>query len=80
MSAVAGQHQYACPSCGAALEVVPGTAGLACPYCGTRLGIAAPEAPSHKQDYVSYAALGHPPVAELPAFTPPAHAVAARRS
>ena len=70
MSAVAGQHQYACPSCGAALEVVPGTAGLACPYCGTRLGIAAPEAPSHKQDYASYAALGHPPVAELPAFTP----------
>ena len=32
-----GQHQYACPSCGAALEFAPGTAGLACPYCGARL-------------------------------------------
>ena len=40
------------------------------PLLRTRLGIAAPEAPSHKQDYASYAALGHPPVAELPAFTP----------
>ena len=68
MSAVAGQHQYACPSCGAALEFVPGTAGLACPYCRARLGIAAPEAGSRKQDYASYAALAHPPVAELPAF------------
>jgi hypothetical protein len=70
VSAVAGQHQYACPSCGAALEVVPGTAGLACPYCRTRLGIATPEGAAAKHDYTSYAALAHPPVAELPAFTP----------
>jgi hypothetical protein len=70
VSAVAGQHQYACPSCGAALEVVPGTAGLACPYCRTRLGIATPEGAAAKHDYTSYAALAHPPVAALPAFTP----------
>ena len=81
VSAVTGQHQYACPSCGAALEFAPGTAGLACPYCRTRLGIAAPEVGSRKQDYTSYAASGPPPVAELPAFTAaPARAAAARRS
>ncbi len=70
MSAVTGQHQYACPSCGAALEFAPDTAALSCPYCRTRLGIAAPEVGSRKQDYTSYAASGPPPVAELPAFAP----------
>ena len=32
-------HQYACPSCGAALEFQPGTAGLSCPYCKAKLDI-----------------------------------------
>ena len=55
------QHQFACPSCGAALEFAPGTAGLKCCYCGVTLEIAAPAAGSTKLDFVAYsgkAALG----------------------
>ena len=65
-----GQHQYACPSCGAALEFAPGTAGLACPYCRARLEITAPEGGSPKHDYAAYAGQVHTPVAQLPAFAP----------
>lgn len=67
MTAV-GQHQYACPSCGAALEFVPGTAGMACPYCRARLAIATPEEGSPKHDYATYAGQLPAPVAQLPAF------------
>jgi len=63
-----GQHQYACASCGAALEFAPGTAGLVCPYCQARLDIAVSEAGSPKHDYGAYAGQPHTPVAELPAF------------
>ena len=59
-------HQYACPSCGAALEFQPGTAGLSCPYCKAKLDIAAPEAGSQKLDYASYAGQPHVPAAQLP--------------
>ncbi|MCU1593844.1 MAG: hypothetical protein JWO12_1236 [Frankiales bacterium] len=62
-----GSHQYACPSCGAALEFQPGTAGLSCPYCKASLDITAPEAGSTKLDYMSYAALSHVPAVQLPA-------------
>ena len=48
------QHQFACPSCGAALEFAPGTAGLKCPYCGATLEIAAPAAGSTKLNFVAY--------------------------
>ena len=62
------QQQYQCPSCGAALEFAPGTAGMVCPYCQARLDIAAPAAGSPKHDYPAYAAQPHTAVAELPAF------------
>ena len=60
-------HQYACPSCGAALEFAPGTAGLSCPYCQAKLDIAAPSAGSQKLDYVAYAGAPHVPATQLPA-------------
>jgi hypothetical protein len=63
-----GQHQYACASCGAALEFAPGTAGMVCPYCQARLDIAIPEAGSPKHDYGVYVGQPHTPVAQLPAF------------
>jgi len=68
MTVLTGQHQYACPSCGAALEFAPGTAGLACPYCEATLDIAAPQAGSPKHDYVTYAGQPHSAVAQLPSF------------
>jgi len=64
-----GQHQYACPSCGAALEFAPGTAGMACPYCQAKLDIAVPQAGSPKHDYFAYAGQPHTAVAQLPAFS-----------
>jgi hypothetical protein len=63
-----GQHQYACASCGAALEFAPGTAGMVCPYCKARLEIAIPEAGSPKHDYGAYWGQPHTSVAQLPAF------------
>jgi hypothetical protein len=60
-------HQYACPSCGAALEFQPGTSGLSCPYCQAKLDIAAPAAGSQKLDYVAYAGRPHVPAVQLPA-------------
>jgi hypothetical protein len=68
MTVLSGQHQYACASCGAALEFAPGTAGLVCPYCQARLDIAAPHAGSPKNDYVAYMGQPHTAVAALPAF------------
>ncbi|HXR67480.1 MAG TPA: hypothetical protein VN712_02480 [Dermatophilaceae bacterium] len=68
MTVLQGHHQYACASCGAALEFDPGTAGLVCPYCQARLDIAAPEEGSPKHDYAAYAGQPHTPVAALPAF------------
>ncbi len=62
-----GTHQYACPSCGAALEFAPGTAGLTCPYCQATLDIAAPAAGSVKLDYAAYAGEPPTPALELPA-------------
>jgi hypothetical protein len=61
-------HQYSCPSCGAALEFAPGTAGMVCPYCSAKLDIAPPSGGSQKLDYAAYAGLPHVPVAELAAF------------
>ncbi len=63
------QHQFACPSCGAALEFAPGTAGLTCPYCGATLDIAAPAAGSAKLDFVAYSGKARTPVADLPPFS-----------
>jgi DNA-directed RNA polymerase subunit RPC12/RpoP len=63
-----GQHQYKCPSCGAALEFAPGHADLVCPYCQSRLDIVLPQAGSPKHDYFAYAGQPHTAVAELPAF------------
>ncbi|HYO20422.1 MAG TPA: hypothetical protein VES02_17350 [Dermatophilaceae bacterium] len=63
------QHQYQCPSCGAALEFAPGTTGMVCPYCQARLDIALPLAGSVKHDYRAYALQPHTVVAELPAFS-----------
>jgi Zn finger protein HypA/HybF involved in hydrogenase expression len=68
-----GQHQYACPSCGAALEFAPGTAGMVCPYCEAKLGIDLQAAGSPKNDYVAYAGQAHTPVAQLPAFSVACH-------
>jgi hypothetical protein len=65
----AGQHQYTCPSCGAALEFAPGTAGMVCPYCQVRLDLDVPQAGSPKQDYVSYLAATPPAVTTLPSFS-----------
>lgn len=62
------QHQYACPSCGAALEFAPGTAGMLCPYCQARLDVVMPEAGSPKHDYAAYARAGHTAPDELPLF------------
>ncbi|MBE3075124.1 MAG: hypothetical protein IMZ75_09270, partial [Actinobacteria bacterium] len=64
----AGQNQYACPSCGAALEFAPGTAGMVCPYCEATLDIAVPGAGSPKHDYAAYAGQPHMAVTQLPAF------------
>jgi len=64
-----GQHQYKCPSCGAALEFAPGTHGMVCPYCQARLDIALPETGSPKHDFFAYAGQPHPPVAQLPPFS-----------
>ncbi|HEY5248409.1 MAG TPA: hypothetical protein VIJ15_08185 [Dermatophilaceae bacterium] len=64
----AGHSQYQCPSCGAALEFAPGTAGLVCPYCQARLGIAVPQAGSPKHDYAAYATEPHTPASQLPPF------------
>jgi DNA-directed RNA polymerase subunit RPC12/RpoP len=64
-----GQDQYQCPSCGAALEFAPGTAGMVCPYCQARLDIAAPGTGSPKHDYSAYAAHPHTALAQLPLFT-----------
>jgi Zn finger protein HypA/HybF involved in hydrogenase expression len=68
MTVLPGHQQYACASCGAALEFAPGTAGLVCPYCQARLDIAAPEAGSPKHDYAAYLGQPHTPVAALPPF------------
>ena len=68
MSVLPGQHQYACPSCGAALEFAPGTAGMVCPYCEAKLDIAVPAAGSPKHDYLAYAGQPHTAVTRLPAF------------
>ena len=62
-----GTHQYACPSCGAALEFEPGTAGLSCPYCQAKFDIAVPATGSPKSDYVAYANAPHVPALQLPA-------------
>lgn len=64
----AGQHQYKCPSCGAALEFAPGTADMVCPYCQAKLDIALPQTGSPKHDYQAYAGQPHTAVAQLPAF------------
>lgn len=69
MSTPTGVHQYACPSCGAALEFAPGTAGMVCPYCAAKLDITPPETGSPKADYLAYAGKPHTPVATLPALT-----------
>ena len=66
--AAPGQHQYACPSCGAALEFRPGTSSMTCPYCGHQAVIDA-AVESGKHDYVAYANAPHTPVTELPPFT-----------
>ena len=64
----AAAHQFACPSCGAAVEFAPGTAGMVCPYCQATIDIAPPAEGSTKHDYLAYAAQSHKPVSELPAF------------
>jgi hypothetical protein len=69
VSSPTGVHQYACPSCGAALEFAPGTAGMICPYCAAKLDIAPSAAGSPKNDYLAYAAKPHVPVTQLPPFT-----------
>jgi hypothetical protein len=61
-------HQYSCPSCGAALEFAPGTAGMVCPYCSAKLDIAPPSTGSQKLDYAAYAGQPHTAVAQLPPF------------
>jgi predicted RNA-binding Zn-ribbon protein involved in translation (DUF1610 family) len=61
------QHQFACTSCGAALEFAPGTSSMVCPYCGALTAIAAPD--SQKNDFASYVAVTRTPLAQLPAFT-----------
>jgi hypothetical protein len=66
VTAPQGQHQYACPSCGAALEFAPGTPGMVCPYCQATLDIVVPELGSPKHDYAAYAGQPHTPVAQLP--------------
>ena len=66
--AAPGQHQYACPACGAALEFRPGTSSMTCPYCGKQVDIAA-KAESGKHDYVAYAQAPHTPVTDLPPFS-----------
>jgi predicted RNA-binding Zn-ribbon protein involved in translation (DUF1610 family) len=67
-AASTGQHQYACSSCGAALEFKPGTSSMVCPYCGAKVAITA-SSDSTKHDYVAYANAPHAPVQSLPAFT-----------
>jgi DNA-directed RNA polymerase subunit RPC12/RpoP len=64
----ADQHQYACPSCGAALEFAPGTAGMVCPYCQARLDVLMPQAGSPKHDYAAYASAPRTPLTELTPF------------
>jgi hypothetical protein len=61
-------HQYSCPSCGAALEFAPGTAGMVCPYCAAKLDIAPSAEGSQKLDYAAYANAPHAPVVSLPPF------------
>lgn len=63
----AGQQQFPCASCGAALEFVPGAAALVCPYCGSRTTIEA--ARSEKHDYAAYAGTPHRPLTELSPFS-----------
>lgn len=65
----AGHSQYACPSCGAALEFAPGTAGMACPYCQARLDIDVPQTGSPKHDYLAYASSPHTAVTSLAPFS-----------
>jgi Zn finger protein HypA/HybF involved in hydrogenase expression len=65
----AASTQYACPSCGAALEFAPGTAGMVCPYCEAKLDITALQAGSPKHDYAAYAAVAHTAVSALPPFS-----------
>jgi predicted RNA-binding Zn-ribbon protein involved in translation (DUF1610 family) len=67
-AASTGQHQYACSSCGAALEFKPGTSSMVCPYCGATVAITA-STDSTKHDYVAYANEPHTPVETLPPFT-----------
>ena len=64
----AGQHQYKCPSCGAALEFAHGTADMVCQYCQAKLDIALPQTGSPKHYYQAYAGQPHTAVAQLPAF------------
>jgi DNA-directed RNA polymerase subunit RPC12/RpoP len=64
-----GQHQYACPSCGAALEFAPGTEGMVCPYCQARLDVVVPPAGSPKHDYQAYASAPHTALTDLPPFS-----------
>jgi len=64
-----GHHQYGCPSCGAALEFAPGTAGMVCPYCQAALGVAGDQGGSPKHDYATYASAPHTALSDLPPFT-----------
>ena len=63
------QHQYQCPSCGAALEFAPGSTGMVCPYCQAKLDIALPVVGSRKSNYLAYAGQAHTPVGQLPPFS-----------
>jgi LSD1 subclass zinc finger protein len=59
--------QFACSSCGAALEFAPGTTSMVCPYCGAQTSIGARQ--SRKNDYAAYAARPHDDLPGLAPFT-----------
>ena len=65
--APASVRQFACTSCGAALEVKPGTSSLVCPYCGATqvLDVVATE---DKHDFMAYLKTDPPAVSTLPPY------------
>jgi DNA-directed RNA polymerase subunit RPC12/RpoP len=65
-------EQYACASCGAALEYTPGTTTLTCPYCGAKQDLPSASGqllPPAKHDYAEYCGVDHPAVSSVPALT-----------
>jgi hypothetical protein len=63
-------RQFPCSSCGAALEMLPGSTSLVCPYCGAAQTVAATGLVTEdKHDFPGYLQGNPPEVAGLPPYT-----------